>query len=232
MKNLFTLVGCIALFAGVSFSSAHAQDPDSKSSDSGKFAVGLGVGTTGATLEAQYRLSDTLAVRGNFNYLSFSYEDDEDDIDFDGDFDATTFGAFVDYAPFQNGFVLSGGAFLGDKQLDFRSRPDGLVQIGDFIFTPDEVGTLVGGGELNTIAPYAGLGYDAFIAGSKNWSFNARAGVMYVGSADVDLFSVDGTLSENDRLREQLELEIAEIEDDVDDFRFYPVLTIGISRRF
>lgn len=230
MKTLITLLGCTALFAGCSSHSSY--HPNAQSSNASKFGVGLGVGTTGATVEAKFAPNDAVALRGSFNYLSFSIDEEFDDIDYDGDFDATTFGGFVDVAPFKNGFVLSGGAFLGDKTLDFDATPTGSVEIGDQIFSPSEVGTLTGKAELASFAPYAGLGYDGFIAGSKDWSFNARAGVMFTGSPDVELVSANGSLSSNAILRQELDAEIEAIEDDADDYKYYPVVTIGLTRRF
>jgi len=232
MKNFVTLIGCAILFAGSSSMAAHASDLNPKSGNAGKFAVGLGVGTTGGTVEGKYAVSDSLVVRGSLNLLKVSVDDEYDDIDYDAKFDATTFGGFVDFAPFKNGFVLSGGAYLGDKTLDLDATPANSVEIGDQTFTPDEVGTLTGKAELNSFAPYVGIGYDGFMGGSKSWSFNARAGVMFTGSPEVDLVSANGTLSSDATLRNEIDAEIQAIEEDADDFKYYPVLTIGIARRF
>lgn len=230
MKTIIVLLGCTALLAGCSTSSSYTAN--AQSSSASKFGVGLGVGTTGATLEAKYAPNDSIALRGSFNYLSFSLDEEFDGIEYDGDIDATTFGGFVDVAPFKNGFVLSGGAFLGDKTVDLDATPTSAVQIGDESFTASEVGTLTGQVELASFAPYAGLGYDGFIGGSKDWSFNARAGVMFTGSPEVDLESANGSLSSNALLLQELEAEIAAVEDDADDYKYYPVISIGVTRRF
>ena len=232
MKTLITLLGCAAILGGCSSASSYNSNMNSKSANTGKFAAGLGVGTTGATLEAKFAPTDVVALRGNFNYLDVSLDEEYDDIEYDGDFNANSFGGFVDVAPFKNGFVLSGGAYVGDKTLDLNATPSESVQIGDGTFTPEEVGTLTGKAELSSFAPYAGIGYDGFMGGSKNWSFNARAGVMFTGSPDVDLVSANGTLSSNAALRSELDAEIEAIEDDANDFKYYPVLTIGVARRF
>ena len=112
------------------------------------------------------------------------------------------------------------------------ATPSTATEIGGQIFQPAEIGTLTGEAELNSFAPYAGIGYDGFIAGSKTWSFNARAGVMFTGSPEVNLVSANGTLSSNPVLLQELEAEIAAIEEDADDFKYYPVLTLGVARRF
>ncbi|MEP4052237.1 MAG: hypothetical protein ABJN22_08330 [Litorimonas sp.] len=235
MKTLIALLGCTALLAGCSSHSPNypkAQWQNAPSPKADKFAVGLGAGTTGATVEAKYAPNDTFGLRTNFNFLDFSVDEEFDDIDYEGDFNATTFGGFVDVAPFQNGFVLSGGAYVGDKTLDLDATPTTNVEIGGQTFTPTEVGTLTGKAELSSFSPYAGIGYDGFIAGSRDWSFNARAGVMFTGSPEVDLVSANGTLSNNPVLLQELEAEVAAIEDDADGYKYYPVLTIGIARRF
>ena len=230
MKTIIALMGCAALITGCSSSKTYISNAQSQTGSN--FAVGLGVGTTGATVEAKYAPTNRVALRGNFNYLSFSIDEDFDDIDYEGDLEATTFGGFVDVAPFSNGFVLSGGAFLGDKTVDLDATPSTATEIGGQIFQPAEIGTLTGEAELNSFAPYAGIGYDGFIAGSKTWSFNARAGVMFTGSPEVNLVSANGTLSSNPVLLQELEAEIAAIEEDADDFKYYPVLTLGVARRF
>jgi len=230
MKTIITLLGCSALIAGCS--SGPSYQANAQSSGEAKFGVGIGVGTTGATVEAKFAPNDIVGVRGSFNFLTADGELEDDGIIYEGDIDATTFGGFVDLAPFKNGFVISGGAYLGDKTFDLNATPDVNVQIGDQTYSPSEVGTLTGQAEVASFAPYAGLGYDGFIAGSKDWSFNARAGVMFTGSPKVELVSVNGSLSNNAQLRQELDAEIADIEDEADDFQYYPVLTIGVARRF
>jgi len=198
----------------------------------GEFGVGLAVGTTGGTVEAKYTPVKNLALRGNFNFLEFNTDQDYDGINYDGDFNLTTLGGFLDVAPFGNAFVLSGGAYFGDKTLDFNATPSSPVQIGGQTFTPEEVGTLTGDGKLNTVSPYFGLGYDSFMTSKGGWSFNARAGVMFTGSPEVNLISANGTLSQDPRLMTELRAEVQNIEDDAEDYKYYPVLTIGLTRKF
>ena len=230
MKIFIALLSCSALVAGCSSTSTYSSE--AKSADVGKFGLGASAGTTGATLDAKYAISNKIGVRGNFNYLTFDIDEEFDDIDYEGELELTTFGGFVDFAPFGNGFVLSGGAYLGNKELDIDASPTTAVTIGDQSFDPSEIGTLAGTVELNNFAPYAGIGYDNFIAGSKEWSFNARAGVMFTGSPDVELVSANGSLSDNQILLDELEAEIQSIEDDAEDFKYYPVVTVGVTRRF
>lgn len=248
LKILISVLGSAALLAGCSSAPSYSPScgpqcgaqyqPQSQpqyanaARSQSKFAVGLGAGTTGATLEAKFAPNNNLALRGSYNFLEFGADQDYDGIDYEGDLSLNTFGGFVDVAPFGNGFVLSGGAYIGDKTLDLFATPSNNVEIGGQTFTPAEVGSLNGQAELKNFAPYAGIGYDSFIAGSSDWSFNARAGVMFTGSPKVDLVSVDGLLSDDATLRAELNTEIASIEEEAEDYKYYPVLSVGIARRF
>lgn len=196
------------------------------------FGVGASVGTTGATLEAKFAPNDRIMLRGNFNYLEFNTDQDYDGIDYDGDLNLTTFGGFVDVAPFGNAFVLSGGAYFGNKTLDLLATPSSDVTIGGQVFTPEQVGTLTGEAELNSVAPYVGIGFDSFATSRSDWSFNARAGVMFTGSPDVELVSANGTLSQDPILLNELRAEVQNIEDDAENFKYYPVISLGVTRKF
>ncbi len=197
--------------------------------------IGVGVtgGTTGISVEVKVAPAKRLMLRGSYNFAELSGEIVNDDINYDGDFTLSNFGAFADIAPFGNAFILSGGAYIGEKAADLVATPSANVSIGNQVFTPTQVGSLFGRAEFNEVAPYVGLGFDNFQTTSGPWSFNARAGVMFVGSADVvELTSADGLLSSDSMLLTELRTEIASIEEDVEDYKYFPVVTLGITRKF
>lgn len=216
MKKLITIIALTA-FAG----NAHATD----------FGVGGGVGTPGIFVEGKVALGDSLVVRGSYNFLDFSVDETFDGIAYTGDLNFSNLGGFVDFHPFKNGWNISGGAFLGDKSIDLTATPSSNIQIGSTTFTPAEVGTLEGGIEVGDFAPYLGLGYDNFIT-SKNISVNVRLGVMFTGSPEANLRSVGGTLSSNTALLNEINQEITALENDADDFKYYPVISLGIAKKF
>lgn len=198
--------------------------------------VGVGVsgGTTGLSAEVKANPLPTsrLLLRGAYNFAEFSGDIESDGIEYDGDFTLSNVGAFADLAPFGGPFYLSGGAYIGDKSADLIATPATDVVIGGTTFTPAQVGSLIGTAEFNDVAPYVGVAFDNFANSIGGWSFNARAGVMFVGSADVNLTSANGLLSSDPVLLNELIQEIESIEQDAADYKYYPVVTIGIARRF
>ena len=196
--------------------------------------VGFGgtLGTTGVGAEVKYTPDSRLMLRGSYQVLNFESTLDIDDIEYDGDVDADTFGGFVDLAPFGNGFIVSGGAYVGDKVVDLVATPSSNVEIGGMDFTPEQVGTLDARAEFDNVAPYLGIGYDGYLNPRREWSFNARAGVLFAGSADVSLLSVNGEFSDNPLFVQELRREVEQIEEDIEDYKYYPVVTVGVTRRF
>jgi hypothetical protein len=186
----------------------------------------------GGSIEGQYALSDNFQLRGGYNFFEYGVDDTWDDIAYDGDLDLSTFGAFIDFRPFGGSFFLSAGAFIGDKTLDMTATPTTDVEIGGETFTPEQAGTLNMLGELEETAPFLGLGWDTTFQGSGPWGFKFLLGVMQTGSPEVTLTSSGGILSNDPDFQEELANEEANLEADVEDYEYYPVIQAGVTFAF
>lgn len=200
----------------------------------GNYGLGGTVGTTGIGVEGKMAVSDNLALRGTLTTAPINRDATIDDVDYEADLNFTNVGGFADLYPFQNGFHISGGAYAGEKSMDLVGTPGAAttVEIGGTTYTGAQIGTLTGDVSYNDIAPFVGIGYDGFMKRSSDWSFNARAGVMFVGSPDVDLTAAGGLISASPMVQAELQNEITNLEAELDDYKYYPVVTLGITRRF
>lgn len=198
--------------------------------DSGQFAVGLGVGTTGLEGHVAVKIFDQLALRGTATYLTYSHDGTLDDIDYQGDLDFSAFGAFADFHPFGDGFTITAGAYFGSRTVDISARPTTNVTIGDVTYTPAEVGALSGSLEMGDFAPYAGIGYDSTFEGEGRLGFRIAAGVAF-GDPKVDLTSTGGTLSANPLFLAELQKEESRAQEDASYAELYPVVSIGLTYR-
>ncbi len=197
--------------------------------------LGADVGTAGLTVEGKYAVSNNLALRGGVNYLPVSSIDQSyDGVDYNVDVNMLNAGGFADIYPFQNGFHLSGGVYAGDKSADLVGVPGPAttVEIGNTTYTGAEIGTLRGSVEYKDVAPFIGLGYDGFMNREKLWSFNARAGVMFIGKPDVTLNAEGGLVSTQPSVRAELDREEQNLQDELDKYQYYPVVSLGVTRRF
>ena len=227
MRSIITIAAGLAALA----STAHAQDRAS-------FAADLSVGTTGGSAHAQLGLHPRLALRMGYNYLEFGRDDEEiSGVSYSGDLEFSGFGGFADIHPFANAFTITGGAFVGDKSAVLDAVPTEPVTLGERTFEPDEVGTIDGQAEFGDTALFAGIGYDPSLYKDGRLSLIVRAGVMFAGEPDVTLTATaeqDERLPQEarDELRAALDAEEEIAQGDIDDYAYFPVLTVGLGYRF
>lgn len=222
MNRITSLFAATAVAAAAFVHPAAAQD----------VALEASLGTTGIAGGGQVGLTRYFALRGSYNFLEFDLDEQEyDGITYSSELDFSTFSGFVDVHPFGNAFTLTGGAYFGEKKIAFDATPTTDVEIGDMTFTPEQVGMLIGTAEMEETAPYIGIGYDNSLHTSGRWSFFARAGVMFTGSPQIDLIAEGGDLSDDPDFQAELQEEEDNIQGDVDDYEYYPVLNIGLSAK-
>ena len=197
-----------------------------------QLSISGSIGTTGGTVEAKVKVTPIIAIRGGYNYFQYEADDTYDDIAYRGDLDLSTAGAFVDVHPFGNAFMLTGGAYLGEKTLNLFAAPTTNVEIGNQTFTPAQVGTLNMQGDLEDTAPFVGLGWDSSFDTARGFSFRFIAGAMLTGSPQIDLTSTGGTLSNDANFQTQLANEEQNLQDDIDDYEIYPVVQVGVNWTF
>lgn len=202
------------------------------SQNDSRIAISGGVGTTGGTLEAQVKLNDFFTLSGGANAFKFDVDESVEDIDYTGEFDFSGANAFVQLHPFRSSFMLIGGVYAGTKEISLEARPTTDVEIGDDIFTPEEVGSLTGGLGFADAAPFAGIGFDNTFTKPRGFGFRLYAGAAFLGDSEVTLESTGGTLSNDPTLTAELEREKANVEDEIDAFGVYPVVQAAITYRF
>jgi len=195
------------------------------------FAVGVHGGTTGVGISAKYQVNDYFVLRGDYDHLDYSRDFNSDDVDYDGQLNFKPFTVAVDVHPFQNSFFVSAGYNTGDRKVKLTARPTGDTEIGGDTYTPEEIGTLTANADLGSGAPFVGLGFDNTFTASGSLSFRVLAGAIIGKNPELHLSS-DGTYASNPLYEESLRREEADLQDDLDKVKTYPVLQLGLNWRF
>ena len=214
-RSIITLVIVLMTFA----TTVYAQ----------KNSFSVKAGTLGVGLEVERTFSDSISSRVGVNYFTYSYSGTESGIEYEFDLNLMSVSALLDWHPFKGSFRVSGGAIYNGTNID------GTAQlavnnniIGGTPFTNTEIGTLTAEVDFNDIAPYLGLGWDTSFGKDNSFGFIFEAGAIYQGSPEVDL-TATGTAP---GLQAALTNEEQDLQDDLDEFKVYPVISIGISYRF
>ncbi|WP_020406820.1 autotransporter domain-containing protein [Hahella ganghwensis] len=203
--------------------------------------VGAGafVGTTGVGVALTFPLrNERLNFRTLASVLPYDTDKKLDDVEYDIDLDLMSLGFLLDWHPMDGGFRVSGGFFSLQHDISGSAKPTEDVEIGNSTFTPEEVGTL--NAELDysrSFAPYVGIGWGNAVKPDSTWSFSADLGVMFTDNPTVSLDADSPVADSNPALRAQLDSEIAVEEErinreDLEDIKYWPVLSVGVAYHF
>lgn len=221
--RLIPLVGAALL---LSAGSALAQ-----SSEPG-VAVGATAGTSGVGLDVQVKLGPIFTLRGSLDRLTHSADESYDGVDYNADLTFDTVGAFIDMHPMATGLLISGGAYLGDRDIALAATPTGPVEIGGQTWSPGQVGTLNGAVKLGDVAPFVGIGWDDTFYRSGRWGFRAVAGVAWSDAPEVALTSTGGSLSNDPTFQARLRDESQRITQETEGYGLFPILQVGLNYKF
>jgi hypothetical protein len=197
-------------------------------------ALGAKIGTTGLGADLVFGINRFVNLRSGFNYGLFTWNVTLGDVDYKLESNLMSTPLLVDIHPFAGHFRISGGLyFQPGSKADISATPDQNVQIGNHTYPPDVVGTLNGEIEIaDTVAPYVGIGFGNAVGEDQMLTFMLDLGVVFQ-SYDVTLTSNGaGMTTKLDTFRKDLEVEEAALQEDLDSFKVYPVITFGIAYHF
>ena len=220
MTRKHTLIAAAAL----------AALPLAAQAQSGSVAAGVNLGTPGIGAELQVQAAPGFVIRGAVDGLKIDRDEDYSGVPYSAELKSLTGGLFADWHPMGGGFLVSGGAYFGDRKLDLSAAPTAPVVIGGQTFTAAQVGRLDGEIKMSKVQPFVGLGYDNTFTADRGWGFKLIAGVALSKKPGVTLTATGGTFSPDFQTR--LSQEVRDVQEDAEDFRYYPVVQVGVTRRF
>ena len=197
-------------------------------------ALGPKFGTTGLGLEMTFGVNPYLNLRSGFNYGSFTWGQEFGNVDYDADVTMTSVPLLLDVHPFGGQFRITGGLYLqpGTKA-DLDATPSEPTQIGSHTYNPDTIGTLTGEIEVgDVLTPYVGIGFGNTVGEDQLLTLTLDIGVIFQ-SYDVALDSNGaGMTAQLDTFREDLKKEEELLQEDADNWKIFPVVSISLAWHF
>jgi hypothetical protein len=219
MNLLFKTFFAILLVA-VGSLSARADD---------NFWLGVKAGTLGIGAEAIWRPLPWFDLRGGLNRFDYDETGSQSGINYDATLELSTLYATANFRVPLSPLRFTAGLFANDNELKLVSLESGSFDIGGTSYTSAEVGTLRSLTSFDSTSPYAGIGFDFGLFGKVG--LNLDVGVLLQGDPKVSL-SADGLLANDPTFVDALEAERVELEDEVDKFKAYPVLSLALNFQF
>ncbi len=190
---------------------------------------GAKAGTLGFGLEATWRPVPYLDVRGGFNSYTYDSTAVEAGIDYDTSLNLDTFYATANLRPPMSPFRITAGLFSNGNEMSMVSQLSGTYDIGGMTYTAAEVGTINNVIGFDSTAPYLGFGADFRLANTIG--LNIDVGVLWQGEPIVGM-SVTGPIAQDPNFQAELDAETAALQSALDNFKAYPVASIGVSVNF
>ena len=195
--------------------------PPSKS-----YAITLKASTLGFGLDGTTSIANNLNVRVGGQIFSFSYDGGgtvDDDYKYTAKANLLSFSALLDYFPGGSIFKISGGILLNLNKVDVSMIPSQTYIVNGVTYNKDNMGDVLTTTDFSKVAPYLGIGIGNPLA-YKQFGFTMDIGGIYQSAPNVTMTAT--------KLMTPTATQSAIVEDNIKWFKFYPVLTFGLTYRF
>jgi hypothetical protein len=215
-------------FASLAMAAALVLPAAAQASDIGLEAHASTLGIGG---ELNYSLNSYFTTRLDFNRYNYSYTGTKEQIDYNFDLHLKSYAWMVDWHPFAGMFRVTGGLFSNKNEIDAVAVPQGSYTINGHTYTAAQVATLYGTIGFDPTVPYFGIGWSTNGSTDTGLGVSLDLGVLFQGSPKVQL-NATGAVTTQSQFKSDLAAEQVKVQNDVNNYKTYPVVTLGISYRF
>ena len=215
----------IALFLGMSINGYSQTTPKTVATPR-SYAATLKISTLGIGLEGVTNLAKDFNVRVGghfFNYTHNGGGSSTDEYKYDAEAKLLSFSALADYYIAGSIFRVTGGLLLNLNKVDIIMTPVQSYVINGQTYAPGDVGVVTATTDFVKAAPYIGIGLFNPLASSKV-GFTMDVGGVYQSSPNVTMTATKllTPTASQDKI----------VEDNLKWFKFFPVVTLGLTYKF
>ncbi|MCP4286271.1 MAG: hypothetical protein GY792_17800 [Gammaproteobacteria bacterium] len=207
--------------------------------------VGAKAGVNGVGLNLSVGVTKRVNLRLSVSQVEIDDEDEtvtvgddgaEGDIDAELEFDFGSNAVLLDWHVFNGGFRVTAGMFKQTGAVDLTGTLQSDIVVDGQPLATDDLGEISGEVKLSdSYQPYLGVGWGRGAGGKGGFSFTADIGVAML-DPEVDLDATVNAGGSNGLSQAQLDQRLAEMEadaeDELDDLKLWPVLSVGVNYAF
>lgn len=195
------------------------------------YGIGIKGGTLGAGIDFRWSPVDWVDIRVGANQYDFDDSGSQSGINYDAVFAMESYYATGNFRFPLSPFRVTAGMFGNGNELLMTSKDTGgaAIDIGGTPYSADDVGTLQSTVSYESTAPYVGIGYDFELFDKVG--LNLDLGVLWQGEPTVELVA-DGLAAGSAAFIAALEQERLQLEDEVSDYKAWPVVSLGFVYNF
>ena len=219
--------GALLLASGFVLGAAPAAAQSAPLSEVG-FGVAAHASTLGLGGDLAVSFGSRLGARARLSFQPYSPSATWDDqVDLTVDMESPTFALLVDFFPTGGGLRGTAGLVRFNDGFEIDATLSEAVDFNGTTYQPSDIGRVFGVVSGKTTAPYLGIGWGNAAMGSPV-GVTVDLGVAFYGSPEVNL-DAEGPFANDPTFRANLEAERSELQADIEGFKYYPVLSVGVT---
>ncbi|MEM1138002.1 MAG: hypothetical protein AAGI07_19365, partial [Bacteroidota bacterium] len=203
-----------------------AQEEEEKKGT--KFSIGVSGSTRGVGVDMGIGLSNKFQLRVGGTYFNldqqFNLDISGEPFSVNADVNLKSLQFLADYYPFKgSSFKLTGGlAYHINESYSVQGQYDGeeVFSYGQITLDSEDVGTLEIDVSYEKLAPYAALGFGRAVPKGKV-NFGFEMGTYYNSSPNA---TIEGT-----KMLSEIGSQSSQLEQNLTDYRFYPVIMFRLA---
>jgi len=197
-------------------------------------SLGIRGGTLGGGVELSHAFGRRTGVRLDVDGYNRTQSSTQDNIQYDMKLKLKTGSLLGDWYPFASNFRISAGAMFNGNKLALKGQPTGgTFTVNGVTYPAAQVGSFDAAVDFNKAAPYFGIGYGRPI--NSGLSLTLDLGVMFQGSPKSSIDVTCGaaaTPAQCAALQSDAAAEQARLDDSLHNFKYYPVISLGLAYTF
>ncbi len=193
------------------------------------FGIGVKAGTLGIGVEGMWRPLPYFDIRLGANSYEYDYDGAQAGVNYDATLNLETVYATLNFHFPASPLRFSLGAYSNGNEFNLVSAESGSFDIGGTTFTSADIGTLYSTTSFSSTAPYLGFGFDFTLAGKVG--LNMDFGVLWQDEPTVTM-NATGLLANDPTFLASVETERLQLQEDMSNFKAWPVISLGFVFNF
>lgn len=190
--------------------------------------VKAGAGLLGWNAGVTYKINDFVGISGEANFFNYSADRYYKGVQYAGDLHFSSQDLMLNIYPFAGGFHLTAGFVHNGNSVSLTGIPDqnGNYTFNGTTYSSQQVGTVTAGLGFKSSATYLGIGW----GGNGSWGATFDVGVLRQGSPIFSLYASQE--ASNPQLASDVAQQQAASQKDVDSFKWFPQVKLGLYFTF
>ncbi len=192
--------------------------------------VDVHVSTLGYGADLAFQMTDTVDVRVGLNQFKKNIDKTSGNLNYTGDLKLSSFGLLADWHLFNGVTHLTAGLMGNGNKLSMTATAAANTNYtinGATYNSGPTGGALTTAVDFNKTAPYLGFGWSGRPKNS-GFSFNSDFGIMFQGSPKATV-TATGWSGAASTLTSDAQ---AQLNEDLKNYKYYPVISIGVGYAF